>query len=306
VSNPPSAAQLGSTLRGFASATRRLAEENAWQPTEHTDAARTWAAASSSPLARTVTEADYHATMLVMSAVEHLDVLGWSIKRGDAFAPAGIGRTAAEHALRAHHQLDNDASDLERARRRLHEWTYAVNENAILYKGLRDSAQLDDDTRGPDVQYEAIAARATVLGWDLAFKKNRQGLDEGRIGGEPHRQSTMALGRTYLDPERTGIVDALFRTYGALTHGLETGLLTTTTETPTRYGTNLSTPRQPEPSFLAILLLAAPLAAVNAVNAMRIRFGWPPGRTDEAYTKAGQAMIDIWYEAANHDDGSTR
>jgi hypothetical protein len=88
----------------------------------------TWDRWRKDALSQTVLEADMQGALLVRTSLEHLVTLAEAISRRRAWVPHTVARTAIEHALRARHLLDPQATDLQRAARRLNEWMYAISE----------------------------------------------------------------------------------------------------------------------------------------------------------------------------------
>jgi hypothetical protein len=101
----PPHGQLGSALRTFSAAARRLGDDNRWRPNLGSDEAATWktAAATRDPLSLTLVEADVHAILLVRSALAHADEVGRAISNQQPLLPLSIGRVVLKHALRSLH-----------------------------------------------------------------------------------------------------------------------------------------------------------------------------------------------------------
>jgi hypothetical protein len=131
--------ELGASLKRVGEAFVRCGDAARWSPATGSATQETWRRASdpSYPLDRTLLEADVTATLLIRSAVDHTAAVGGAVSTARPLLPFTIGRTAVEHALRAVHLLDEDASPTDRAERRLNDWAYAVDEAERLTQPIR-------------------------------------------------------------------------------------------------------------------------------------------------------------------------
>lgn len=222
----PSAAQLGSSLKAFAAAAATLGQAHRWRPAPDSTTAQVWRRASQGDsLARTLAEDDWHAIVLIRSGLEHVTATGASISAGRAFLPHTLARTAAEHFLRANHALDPDASDAERARRRLNEWLYAIHESDLRNQGLVRAGQITYAEAGRDrrTMVAQVAERAQALGESLERTENPRRVP--RVGGTEGREATMSLAERYTAGEAFGIPRFTTRWHASVAHGTEIGLL---------------------------------------------------------------------------------
>lgn len=212
--------KLGSSLKVLSNAAQVAGSAWGWEPAQSSSAAEQWKIAKEDPLARTVAEADAHATM--RSGLEHTDVLADTLSRGRAFVPLTIARAAAEHCLRAQYLLDPEVDDRERAGRRLNEWLLAASESerqrAAIVKAKHPRA-----SEIPDASQHLLKVdkRAAELGFSVIGTRDRR-----HIAEVERRLGPMQLGERYLaDDDAAQVTSTLFRTKNAVIHGLETGLL---------------------------------------------------------------------------------
>jgi hypothetical protein len=160
----PTSRELAASLRRATEASVKAGDECSWVPAHGSMALPMWRLAANDLLALTIVEADTHAVLVVRSALEHTAAVAESIARERPFLPHSIGRTAVEHALRAMHYLDDQATDKERAARRLNELLYAIEEAERLNIGVIEHGYLGDQTANG----RCAIARFSVLetsGW---------------------------------------------------------------------------------------------------------------------------------------------
>lgn len=243
----------------------------------------------------TLAEAEAHGVLLVRSALEHASAVATAISSRRPFLPHSIGRTALEHALRAHHLLDPDATSIERVGRRLDEWLYAVTESGyrrigIVKAGHPGSEDVQDET----VMVERIRIRAASLGLDVV-KGQR---DDYRVT-PTGRASTMSLAESQLGAGGAGVPTFLIRNHAAVAHGVETGLLACAVDgIDLETGINVPEPMIAEPPDLAYGLMCVPLAMVNAIRALSLRLEWEQSDTRwRDYTRDHARLIETWERA---------
>ncbi len=268
--------QLDAALKRMTEAHVRLGRAAQWTPQDDSAAGRVWQAAASDPLARTVTEADAHACALTQSALEHARIVGDGISNCSPSLPHSVGRTALEHASRAHHQLDDQADDLERASRRLNKWGYAIEQGTYLRSGIVRAGHPGARTM-PDLSEQLALVEARANGLGLAITKTRKGQGFVRAG----RPGTMELAETYLSGDGgAGVPAFLFRRHSAFAHGLETGLLGQASKNAGPGGVNVLTAQPAPVPEAAFGLMGVPLALGNAqVRWRAVSGGRPSGST---------------------------
>jgi len=218
---PVTAQELGASLQRATAVSIKMGRTYNWAPALGAQDAWARAAQDGDPLALTITEADSHSALLVQSSLEHAGAAAHYISRSSPFVPHSIARTAIEHGLRAMHYMDDRATELERAARRLNEWLYALQESAWLRKGIvaagHEGAEELPDERP---MLDRILARANALG--LESKQTKQWWT---VGPEP-RASTMSIAERYLGSEGAqGVVSMVMRGHAGMDHGVETALL---------------------------------------------------------------------------------
>jgi hypothetical protein len=299
---PVDAGQLGRALRRVVVSARRDGDDAGWQPAPGSTALQLWEHAPHDALARTVVEAEMSATLLARSALEHAAEVADAITGRKSWVPHTLGRTAVEHALRAKHQLDDLASDLTRAARRLNEWMYAIDEAAKLRKGLQQAGHPGSEEL-PDLEAdrERVRARARELGLAISAEGNRVG-SEGRA-------KTINLAERYLAGEHqgagTGVPSWQLRRYAAMDHGTETALLLATAAEVGPAGVTLLVPEAMPVPELAFELMAVPLAVINSHRALRHRFEWPASKAATVALDDQNRLLEIW-EAAMTEHLDTR
>jgi hypothetical protein len=241
-----------------------------------------------------VVEADVSATLLTRSALEHAAEVADAISGRRAWVAHTLGRTAVEHALRAKHQLDDLASDLARAARRLNEWMYAIDEAAKLRKGVQQAGHPGSEGL-PDLEEDRTRARARAVEIGLSVTP------EGNRVGTEGRASTMNLAERYLAGEHQGggkgMPSWLLRRHAAMDHGIETALLAATEAEVGPAGVTLLVPKALAVPDLAFELMAVPLAIINSHRALRHRFEWPEGKAATVALADQNRLLEIW-EAA--------
>lgn len=307
------------TLRKCVEAAERLGLVNGWVPADGSVSAGIWTIASvewqtpDEALARTVAEAEVHAVALVRSGLEHADLVSRTVARGLAYAPHTVGRTAEEHLLRALHYLVTSRAeelgsiDDQRAiaEVRLNQVLSNLHESERLQSGLLESDWGDVVNRQTvDDQWDRCRAIAKSIGW--AIERTRQ---VARLAHTPKgRLSTMTLASTYLADQDTSLFDGrvltqlIARTHGAIAHGYETGLLSSTrmeTRDDLAFAALTIEPEQMEVGQLTFDLMLVPLCVGNTVDALAERFGWADGKAYETYMAARGKMIEAWATAVD-------
>lgn len=243
-------------------------------------------------LSRTLIDAEGSACLLMESCLEHVDAAARAIGANRPLLPHSVGRTAFEHALRALHMLDDRASDLERATRRLNEWLYAVSEAKRLRADLiaygHPGAEGSDDHSGVEAR---IRERAEGLGLTLSSGA------EVRILGTK-RASTMELAERYLAGDGgDGLPKTHSRWYASVDHGVETGLLRACEVVQTSSGVGIARAVAMPPAQLAYELQSVPMAMVNGMQLLGRQWCWSDEDAAAGVVKAANRMWDVWHAA---------
>lgn len=294
----PTHAQLGAALRGISAAARRVGDQSKWRPHPGSESSDVWRAAADTrdPLWVTLVESDVHATLLLRSALAHIDEVGRAVGKRQPFLPLSTGRVALEHSLRCLHLMDVDLTDAERAERRLDELLYAITESDRRRLGFAQRANIDLE-QIPDTAstLQEVQERATALGLTITTTSNARRVSA--LG----RPSTMRLAEQYLSGEYPGVLELLLRGHGAIVHGLETALLVSATDTyDPDTGLSMPIPALSEPPVLAFELLGLPPAIDNAFSSIATRFAWPTlGRPWTKYSHERMHLLDVWTRAVN-------
>jgi hypothetical protein len=118
------------------------------------------------------------------------------------------------------------------------------------------------------------------------------------------RLSTMRLSEMYLvndDEGGQGVPSFLWRNHSAVSHGMETGLMQSTTEDlDPETGINVPRPRIMSTPELAYALMGVPLMTVNAMRSLSNRFDWQlTGKEGAALEKTRDHMLEMWQIAVN-------
>lgn len=307
-----SRAQLGSSLRDCAESSRALGARHGWRPAPDSESAEDWQAAASDPTARTLCEADVQAVTLLHSGLEHACVTGQLISAGRAFLPHTVARTTTEHLLRAQFLLDADADRPERARRRLNEWLHAIIESnhrrqGLVNTGVLETVQLDPAGLGKDksVLLAEVSSRAEGVG--EAILTTGKWAKSPRVAGTEGRPSPMRLAERYTAGGAAGIPSFTMRGHSAMTHGTEIGTLACFSDDapadPALGDVIVPQPRPMDVPETAFCLLGVLLTTINALDEVRIRFGWPPdAKVDRRYDRAKAKAVETWSAAVNADE----
>lgn len=267
----PTYRQLGSSLRAYVEAGRQLCEKQGWGPVDGSPAAATMDAAASDLLERTCHEADAHGITLLASGLEHARYTAAVISAQQPFTPHTIGRTAAEHLLRATWFLDEEVDERTRAVRRLNEWLYAIAEARYQRIGIQKAGHPGAESL-PDIamEFRKVAERAVAIGMSTTTSVKKP-----KVVGTDGRPGTMWLAEHYLarGGDGAGVPEFLFRNGSAVMHGAETGLLASTGESAAPASALIGRPTIMRADNLAFSLMAVPLASHNALRAVVRRLG---------------------------------
>lgn len=289
----PTYPQLAAAVRSQVEAIWHWGAHQRWRPTPGSDADNRWERAAeggADALERTLAEAEASASLLAQSALEHARALAAALSKSVPAVPHSLARTVHEHALRSIQLLDVEISGAERARRRLLEWAYAVQESRRYRDGTIEHGHPGAAESPDPAEAEArVRDRAQQLG--LEATTGRHGL---KLDGV-ERLSTLQLGELYLAGNGGGgVPSATQRVMAGMGHGLETGLLRGSSTDDVRGG--LREPRlAPMPAeLLAFELQGVPLVLSNLVQQLALRFDWPGTRRGAECLRACNRAIDVW------------
>lgn len=298
----PTHAQLGAAVRAYSASARRVGDANRWRAAPGSATATSWKAAADTQdsLQFTLTEADVHAVLLVRSALAHADEVGRAVSARQPFLPNSVGRIVVEHALRARFLLDEGATPLQRAERRLDDLLYAVTESERQREEFARQAGLGDGSLG-DMSgvLKQVEARAVALGFTVFTTKTG-----GRRVSEAGRPGTGALAERYLAGEHPGVLALLVRGHAASIHGVETALLDAATDAfDPETGINMPQPMVMDAPRLSVALIGVPLALIATFDSLITRFEWPKeGSAWRAYERDRSRLLETWATAANAAD----